>query len=103
MRILKKLFKKREQLDVARSQMISDAQQILRILKNSPHASSMDWFELRYHFIRSKGVSGDTEDRILHALRLLVEIGAIGWAGHKGDQICFAKTLMPTQLVGLVK
>lgn len=93
--------KKPKQTDVARSQMISDGEEILRILRNSPHPSSMDFTELRYHFYRSKGVVG--EQRILDALKLLAEIKAINWAGSKANQICFAKTLMPVRLQGMIK
>jgi hypothetical protein len=95
--------KEQPEVDVARSQLINDGETILRILRKSSHASSMDFTELKYYFYRHKGLTSGGEQRILDALGLLAELGAIGWAGNRGDMVCFSKTVMPTQLAGLVK
>lgn len=111
MGMLDKLRKKKHErmeqaiaeLKVAEAQLVGDCEEVLRILKSSNHPSSMDFEELKYHFYRSKGLSSCGEQRILDGLKFLAGITAIGWAGHKGDSICFSKTTMPTQLVGMVK
>ena len=91
--------KKTKENDVARNEMVSDAETILRILRGCLHFGNVPYSELRQIFYRNKGMCG--EGRLFRALVLLKNSNVIGFGGHKGDGIHFNKKALPTKLIVL--
>jgi len=85
---------KHKKPNMARNQLVSDANCLLEILRNTLNLTSCSWDEIVQKWTARKGLE---EERLCEALLLLGRCKLIGWNG-KGSHVGFNKRALPLEL-----